>query len=51
MVFVVIVVVVRGGTIFVWFSSFGYVMRRLISCLLLCVVSLLELDFFFYFPL
>jgi hypothetical protein len=34
---------------FVWLSSFGFVVRRLISCFSLGVVSLLLLEFSFYF--
>jgi hypothetical protein len=31
----------------VYFSSFGYVVRLLISCIFLCIVTFLLLDFFF----
>jgi hypothetical protein len=29
--FVIVIFVVRSGFMFVWFSSFGFVVRRLIS--------------------
>jgi len=36
---------------FEWFSSFWFVVRRLISCFFLGVVSLLVLEFSFYYLL
>ena len=36
---------------FVWFSYFGFVVRILISCFFLGVLSLLVLEFSFYYPL
>ena len=46
-----IIFVVRGGIMFVCFSSFGFVVKRLISCFFLGVVSLLVFDFFFHYHL
>jgi hypothetical protein len=43
--------VVRVGIMFVCFSSFGFVVKRLISCFFSGVVSLLILAFFLYYPL
>ena len=43
--------VVRGGIMFVCFSSFGFVVKRLISCFFLGVVFHLVVDFSFYYPL
>ena len=39
------VVVVRVGILFVWFSSFGFVVRRSIAWFFLGIVSLLVLEF------
>jgi hypothetical protein len=43
-------VIFAVGIIFVCFSSFEFVVKRLISCLFLGVASLLFLDFSFYYP-
>jgi hypothetical protein len=43
-----IIFVVRGGIIFLWLSSFGFILRWLISRFLLGVVSFLVLEIFFY---
>jgi hypothetical protein len=45
-----VIFVVRGGIMPVWLSSFGFVVR-LVSCFFLGAVSLLVLEFSFYYPL
>ena len=42
-----VIFLLRGGIMFVWFSSFGFVVRRLMSCFFLGVVSLFVLEFSF----
>jgi hypothetical protein len=49
-IFVVDVVVVRFGILFMWLSSFRFV-ERLLSCLFQGVVSLPVLELAFYYPL
>ena len=46
-----VIFIVRGGIMFVCFSSFGFVVRRLISWFSLVVVFILVLEFSSYYPL
>jgi hypothetical protein len=51
MIVLSVIFVFRDEILFVWFSSFGCVVKRLISLFFLSVVSLVVLEFSFYYPL
>jgi len=44
-----VIFIVRGGIIFVWLSSFRFVVRRLISCCFFGAVFILVFEFSIYY--